>query len=174
MRQKSGPAKGTGGKDRERHPAGDTPAILGRREDPHRPGGPPRRGEHRRAVSSRRDRPEPLLSLVEGLPGSRQEAAGWRHGTGRDLGRGQGPSPRSVGSEGGRGRTDSRKPSAQKKRDRGWGGCGMRYPACEKLEIIQLVEQSHLPVRRTLEKLGIPRATSTAGMIFITPAGPKL
>ena len=35
----------------------------------------------------------------------------------------------------------------------------MRYPACEKLEIIQLVEQSHLPVRRTLEKLGIPRAT---------------
>ena len=35
----------------------------------------------------------------------------------------------------------------------------MRYPAGEKLEIIQLVEQSSLPVRRTLEKLGIPRAT---------------
>ena len=35
----------------------------------------------------------------------------------------------------------------------------MRSPACEKLEIIQLVERSHLPVRRTLEKLGIPRAT---------------
>ena len=35
----------------------------------------------------------------------------------------------------------------------------MRYPASEKLEIIQLVEQSHLPVRRTLEKLGIPRQT---------------
>jgi transposase-like protein len=35
----------------------------------------------------------------------------------------------------------------------------MRYPASEKLEIIQLVEQSHLPIRRTLEKLGIPRAT---------------
>jgi putative transposase len=33
----------------------------------------------------------------------------------------------------------------------------MRYPASEKLEIIQLVEQSHLPVLRTLEKLGIPR-----------------
>ena len=29
----------------------------------------------------------------------------------------------------------------------------MRYPASEKLEIIRLVEQSHLPVRRTLEKL---------------------
>ena len=29
----------------------------------------------------------------------------------------------------------------------------MRYPAPEKLEIIRLVEQSHLPVRRTLEKL---------------------
>ena len=34
----------------------------------------------------------------------------------------------------------------------------MRYPAAEKAEIIRLVEQSHLPVRRTLEKLGIPRA----------------
>jgi putative transposase len=35
----------------------------------------------------------------------------------------------------------------------------MRYPASEKLEIIRLVEQSHLPAKRTLEKLGIPRAT---------------
>src|ERR1700750_402872 len=34
----------------------------------------------------------------------------------------------------------------------------MRYPACEKLEIIRLVEQSHLPVRRTLAKLGIQPA----------------
>jgi transposase InsO family protein len=31
----------------------------------------------------------------------------------------------------------------------------MRYPASEKLEIIRIVEQSHLPVRRTLEKLGV-------------------
>ena len=35
----------------------------------------------------------------------------------------------------------------------------MRYPASEKLEIIRIVEQSHLPTRRTLEQLGIPRAT---------------
>jgi putative transposase len=35
----------------------------------------------------------------------------------------------------------------------------MRYPASEKLEIIRLVEQSHLSVKRTLEKLGIPRTT---------------
>jgi len=35
----------------------------------------------------------------------------------------------------------------------------MRYPASEKAEIIALVEQSYLPARRTLEKLGIPRAT---------------
>jgi len=35
----------------------------------------------------------------------------------------------------------------------------MRYPASEKLEIIRLVEGSHLPVRRTLAHLGIPRAT---------------
>ena len=35
----------------------------------------------------------------------------------------------------------------------------MRYPASEKLEIIRLVEQSHLPARRTLEKLGVSRAS---------------
>jgi transposase InsO family protein len=35
----------------------------------------------------------------------------------------------------------------------------MRYPASEKLEIIRLVEQSHLPARCTLDKLGIPRST---------------
>jgi transposase InsO family protein len=35
----------------------------------------------------------------------------------------------------------------------------MRYPASEKLEIIRLVEGSHLPAKRTLDKLGIPRTT---------------
>ena len=35
----------------------------------------------------------------------------------------------------------------------------MRYPASEKLEIIRIVEQSHLPAKRTLDKLGIARRT---------------
>ncbi len=35
----------------------------------------------------------------------------------------------------------------------------MRYRASEKLEIIRLVERPHLPVRRTLEQIGIPGAT---------------
>jgi putative transposase len=35
----------------------------------------------------------------------------------------------------------------------------MRYAAAEKLEIIRLVEQSSLSVRRTLVQLGIPRST---------------
>jgi putative transposase len=35
----------------------------------------------------------------------------------------------------------------------------MRYPASEKLEIIRLVEASHLSARQTLAKLGIPRTT---------------
>ena len=35
----------------------------------------------------------------------------------------------------------------------------MRYPASEKLEIIRLVEGSHLPTKRTLEKLSIPKTT---------------
>ena len=42
---------------------------------------------------------------------------------------------------------------------RGWGGLRMRYSSSEQAEIIQLVEQSHLPAKRTLDKLGIPRAT---------------
>jgi putative transposase len=35
----------------------------------------------------------------------------------------------------------------------------MRYPASEKLEIIRIVEQSHLPAKRTLDQLGMPRRT---------------
>ena len=35
----------------------------------------------------------------------------------------------------------------------------MRYPATEKLEIIRLVERSHLPAKQTLDKLGIARTT---------------
>jgi putative transposase len=37
---------------------------------------------------------------------------------------------------------------------------GMRYPASQKLEIIRIVAQSHLPIKATLDKLGIPRPTS--------------
>jgi putative transposase len=50
----------------------------------------------------------------------------------------------------------------------------MRYPAAEKLEIIQLVEQSPLPMRRTLAKLGIVRAIFTAGTIGTAVAGRRL
>lgn len=39
----------------------------------------------------------------------------------------------------------------------------MRYPASEKLEIIRLVERSHLSARLTLAKLGIPRTTFYRG-----------
>ena len=35
----------------------------------------------------------------------------------------------------------------------------MRYPESEKLEIIRLVEQSYLPIKQTLDKLGIARTT---------------
>ena len=35
----------------------------------------------------------------------------------------------------------------------------MRYPASEKLEIIRIVEQSHLPAKQTLDRLGIARPT---------------
>src|SRR5690606_25083538 len=35
----------------------------------------------------------------------------------------------------------------------------MRYPASEKLEIIRIVERSHLPAKQTLDRLGIARPT---------------
>jgi len=35
----------------------------------------------------------------------------------------------------------------------------MRYPASEKVEIIRIVERSSLSARRTLEQIGVPRAT---------------
>ncbi len=35
----------------------------------------------------------------------------------------------------------------------------MRYPASEKAEIIAIVEQSHQSVRKTLEQIGVSRAT---------------
>src|SRR2546430_4663727 len=133
--------------------------FLSGRQDPHCTGRPARRGQYRRALPPRGDRPEPLLPLVERLSRGREEATGWRYGPGRDLGRGQGPASRGQRAEGGRGRAHPRKSSAQKKRDGGWGGSHMRYPASEKFEIIRLVEESALPVRRTLEKIGIPRAT---------------
>jgi hypothetical protein len=43
-----------------------------------------------------------------------------------------------------------------KKRDRDGDDGGMRYAVSEKLKIIRTVETSHLPVRRTLDKIGIP------------------
>jgi putative transposase len=49
----------------------------------------------------------------------------------------------------------------------------MRYPTTEKLEIIRLVEQSHLPVKRTLEKLGIPRATFYRWYDLYQAGGPE-
>lgn len=42
-----------------------------------------------------------------------------------------------------------------KKHEREWGERGMRYPASEKAEIIKLVEQSHLPAKRTRDRVWI-------------------
>ena len=49
----------------------------------------------------------------------------------------------------------------------------MRYPASEKLEIIRVVEESALPVRRTLEKIGIPRATFYRWYDLYQAGGPE-
>ena len=49
----------------------------------------------------------------------------------------------------------------------------MRYPAAEKAEILRLVEQSHLAIRETLEKLGIPRATFHRWYELYQTGGPE-
>ena len=47
--------------------------------------------------------PEPLLLVVQGVPGGRQTASGGRYGAGRDQWRGQGPAARGAAAQGGRG-----------------------------------------------------------------------
>ena len=49
----------------------------------------------------------------------------------------------------------------------------MRYPASEKLEIIQLVAQSHLPARRVLQQIGIPRSTFYRWCDLYQTGGPE-
>lgn len=49
----------------------------------------------------------------------------------------------------------------------------MRYPASEKLEIIRLVEQSHLPAKRTLDQLGIARRTFYRWYDRLLEGGPE-
>ena len=106
-----------------------------------------------------RHQPEPLLSLVEGVFGGGQEAAG------------RGDTACEAASDEVKGlRTEAEQLKEllaevrlenrllKKRRDRWWGVRYMRYAAAEKLEIIRLVEQSSLPVRRTLAQLGISRA----------------
>jgi putative transposase len=61
----------------------------------------------------------------------------------------------------------------KKKHDRGWGRRGMRYSGSEKLEIIRLVEHSHLPVRRTLATLGILPMTFYRWYARLQAGGPE-
>jgi transposase InsO family protein len=47
----------------------------------------------------------------------------------------------------------------KKKRARGWRVRRMRYPASEKLEIIRIAEQSHQPIKRRPQQIGVSRPT---------------
>jgi putative transposase len=49
----------------------------------------------------------------------------------------------------------------------------MRYPASEKIEIISIVEQSSLSARRTLEQIGVPRATFYRWYDLYQTGGPE-
>lgn len=117
------------------------------------------RGEESIAAPPRGDFREPVLQLVEGIPGSGQALTVGRRGASGDIARGEGFSFRDRGPEGMRRRPYPRKPIAQKKHGRGWGVRGMRYPATEKLEIIHTVEASPLSTKQTLDMLGVPRPT---------------
>src|ERR1700730_19323727 len=54
--------EGIGRKGREGHPPRDAAAFFSGGQDPHRVGGPARRGKHSGALPSGGDTPEPLLS----------------------------------------------------------------------------------------------------------------
>jgi putative transposase len=74
--------------------------------------------------------------------------------------------------KGAAGRGVAAKPPAEKKRDRRWGVRFMRYSVAEKLEISRLVEQSSLPIRRTLVQMRIPALRSIVGTSAIWRAAP--
>src|SRR3954451_18884147 len=58
--------------DREGHPSSDAQAVFRRRENQDCAGWPSGRTQHCGALPARRHRREPLLHLVEGVPGGRQ------------------------------------------------------------------------------------------------------
>ena len=136
-----------------------------RKEDPNCSGWSSREEFDFGALPPRGDRGKPLLQLVEGFHGSREEAAGRGYGSAGEVQRG--PARSSEVNSMKRGARDLKEVVAEqtlelrllKKQDRGWGRPRMRYPASERLEIIRLVEGSHLPVKRTLQKLGVSRPT---------------
>ena len=66
MRQKSVPEKEPATQVVKKS-SRDAAALLGGRQDPHCTGRLARRGQYRRALPPRGDRPEPLLPLVERL-----------------------------------------------------------------------------------------------------------
>src|SRR4029077_12660191 len=103
-----------GGRRDQGHSARDPSTLFGRGEDPRRTGRAARGGEHRRTLSPRGHRLVDVLWLVERVPGGRQKATRRRHSPRRDLRRGEGSPPRSASVEGGRGRSHTRKPIAQK------------------------------------------------------------
>ena len=49
----------------------------------------------------------------------------------------------------------------------------MRRPASDKTEIIRLVEQSHLPARRMVEKLGVSRSSYNRWYDHYRHGGPQ-
>ncbi len=116
-------------------------------------------GQHLRAVSPRRHRFVDVLWLVEGVPGGRQEAP--CRGTARaatsdevkDLRR-ETQALKEVVAD-----LTLENRLLKKSMIGDWGRRGVRVSPSDKTEIIRLVEQSHLPARRTLEKLGIPRSS---------------
>jgi hypothetical protein len=109
-------------------------------------------------VPPRGDRRAPLLSLVEGIFGGRQKRLAGdtvRAATSDEVKelRREASALKEVVTE------LTLENRLLKKARSGLGGRRMRYPVAEKSEVIRLVEQSPLPVRHTLAKLGIPRAT---------------
>src|SRR5271163_4306573 len=60
-----------GGRRDQRHSTRDASAFFSGREDQHRIGRAPWRGEHSRALPPRGDRLVDVLWLVEGVPGGR-------------------------------------------------------------------------------------------------------
>jgi hypothetical protein len=113
--------------------------------------------------------PEYVLQMEQGISGGRQAAIGGGYKTRSRQPRSGGDAQRERAAQGRGGRTNLEEPRTEKKLV-GQGnevGRMIRRDEAEKREVIHLVEQSALSVKKTLDELLVPRTLVSWVMVLL-------